>query len=112
MTDGAIAAEVGAGVLRWDVLAAIAGMALATYLTRAGGYVVFRALKPPPAMREFLGYVPGALFVSYVVPALATGGVPQWAGAAATLLLMVTTRQVSLAILGGTAVAWMVWGLG
>lgn len=91
------------------VLLAIVGMTLATYLTRAGGYLVFRSVKPPPAVRDALGYIPGALFVSYVVPALVAGGVPQWAGAAATAVLMLATRQLSVAILGGTAVAWLVW---
>ena len=94
------------------VLLAIAGMSLATYLTRAGGYVVFRTLRPPPAVREMLGYIPGALFVSYVVPALAAGGAQQWVGAAATAALMLATRQLAVAILGGTAAAWLVWSLG
>lgn len=93
------------------VLLAIVGMTLATYLTRAGGYLVFRSIKPPPVVRDALGYIPGALFVSYVVPALAAGGGQQWAGAAATAALMLMTRQLSVAILGGTAVAWAVWSL-
>ena len=97
--------------LRWDVLAAIAGMTVVTFLTRAGGYLVFRTFKPTPAVRRVLGYIPGALFVSYVAPALAAGGPQQWVGAAVTLGLMLATRQVSLAILGGTAAAWAVWSL-
>ncbi len=91
------------------VLAAIAAMALATYVTRAGGYLLFRTFNPPPLMRAMLGYVPGTLFVSYVVPALATGGVQQWTGAAATLAVMLATRNLALAILGGTGAAWLVW---
>ena len=91
------------------VLAAIAGMAVATYVTRAGGYLLFRAMRPPQLVREMLGYIPGALFVSYVVPALATGGVQQWVGAVATLAIMLVTRKLAVAILGGTAAAWVVW---
>ena len=94
------------------VLAAIGAMALATYANRAGGYLLFRAFRPPPAVRAMLGYVPGALFVSYVVPALAAGGVQQWVGAAATVAAMAATRNLSLAILGGTGAAWAVWALG
>ena len=103
-----------AGLLSIDpyVLAAIAGMSIATYATRAGGYLLFRAMRPPPLVREMLGYIPGALFVSYVVPALASGGLQQWVGAAATLALMLATRQLALAILGGTAAAWVVWATG
>lgn len=98
--------------LRLDVLLAILGMTLATFLTRAGGYLVFRTFKPTPAVRGMLGYIPGALFVSYVVPALVAGGTQQWVGAVVTAGLMVATRQVSVAILGGTAAAWAVWSLG
>jgi uncharacterized membrane protein len=94
------------------VLLAIMGMALATYATRAGGYFLFRAIKPPAVVRELLTYIPGALFVSYVVPALAVGGVQQWVGAVVTVGLMVMTKQLAIAILGGTASAFAVWALG
>lgn len=94
------------------VLAAIAAMALATLLTRAGGYLLFRAFRPPPIVRAMLGYIPGTLFVSYVAPALATGGVQQWVGAAATVAVMLATRNLALAILGGTAAAGVVWAIG
>ena len=94
------------------VLAAIAAMALATYANRAGGYLVFRAFHPSPAVRAMLGYIPGTLFVSYVAPALANGGVQQWAGATATVAVMLATRNLALAILGGTAAAGVVWAAG
>jgi len=93
------------------VLAAIGAMALATYLTRAGGYWLFRVVRPPPLVRAMLGYIPGTLFVSYVVPALAAGGVQEWAGAAATAATMLATRNLALAILGGTSAAAAVWAL-
>ena len=91
------------------VLAAILAMAMATYATRAGGYVVFRLFKPSKTMRTMLGYVPGTLFAAYVSPALADGGLHQWIGAAATLAIMLATRQMAPAIFGGTAVAWAAW---
>jgi uncharacterized membrane protein len=93
----------------WTV-AAILGMALATYASRGGGYWLFRQIKPGPGTRSLLGYIPGTLFVSFVVPALAAGGWEQWVGAAATLAIM-GTGNLSLAILGGTAAAWAVWAL-
>lgn len=95
--------------MRPDILLAIAAMAVATYITRAGGYVLLRTLKPNASMRAGLGYIPGALFIAYVAPALARGGLPEWCGAAATVLTMVATRQMSVAILAGTAAAWLVW---
>lgn len=91
------------------VLMAILAMAIATYATRAGGYLLFRAVRPPPIVRDALSYVPGALFVSYVAPALADGGVQQWVGAAVTAGLMLATRQLAVAIIGGTAAAAVVW---
>ena len=94
------------------VLAAIAAMAAATFVNRAGGYLLFRAFSPPPAVRAMLGYVPGTLFVSYVAPALAAGGLQQWVGALATVAVMLATRNLALAILGGTAAAGMVWAAG
>ena len=87
-------------------------MALATYATRAGGYFVFRALRPPPLVRDMLAYVPGALFVSYIVPALASGGIQQWIGALATLAIMLATQKMAVAVLGGTAAAYAIWVLG
>jgi uncharacterized membrane protein len=92
-------------------LAAIIGMALATYLCRGGGYWLFRQIRPSRGARALLGYLPGALFVSYVAPALVAGGSLQWVGAAATLVIMWRSRNLSLAILGGTAAAWAVWSL-
>jgi len=94
------------------VLAAIVAMAAATFVTRAGGYLLFRAFSPPPLVRAMLGYIPGTLFVSYVAPALATGGVQQWVGALATAAVMLATRNLALAILGGTAAAGVVWAAG
>ncbi len=90
---------------------AIAAMALATYATRAGGYVLFRAVRPNDTVRLALSYIPGALFVAYVAPALAEGGWPEWGGALATVAVALATRQMSAAILAGTAVAWLIWAV-
>ena len=85
-------------------------MTAATYATRAGGYLLFRTMKPGARVRALLSYIPGTLFMAYVAPALAAGGLPQWGGAAAAAGIMLATRQQALAILGGTAVAWAIWG--
>ena len=99
-----------AGTDAWTV-AAIGAMALATLACKGGGYWLFRQIRPPDGVRAALGYVPGALFVSYVVPALAAGGVQEWIGAAATAGVMLASGNLSLAILGGTAAAWAAWSL-
>lgn len=87
-------------------LAAILGMALAAFACRAGGYWLFRRVRPSPLLRDLLAYIPGTLFVSYVVPALAGGGAQHWVGAAATIAIMAATRSMSWAIIVGTAAVW------
>ncbi len=84
-------------------------MTIATYVNRAGGYLLFQAFRPPEVVRAVLGYVPGTLFVSYVVPALVAGGAQQWAGALATAAAMAWSRNLSVAIVAGVAAAWVVW---
>ncbi|GAC1342915.1 MAG: hypothetical protein NVSMB18_17800 [Acetobacteraceae bacterium] len=91
------------------VLATILAMSVATYVTRAGGYLLFRTFRPGAGLRAMLGYIPGTLFIAYVAPALAAGRWPEWAGSAAAIGIMVVTREMSAAVLGGTAVAWLVW---
>ncbi len=90
-------------------LLAILGMALATYACRGGGYWLFSQFKPTPLLRSWLAYVPGTLFVSFVVPALVDGGVQTTVGAAATLATMLATRNLAFAVVAGTGAAWVVW---
>jgi len=90
-------------------LSAILLMAAATYLCRGGGYWLFRQISPTPLVRAILVYIPGTLFVSYVVPAVVAGGVQPLAGSVVTVGLMLVTRNMSIAIAGGVAAAWGVW---
>jgi uncharacterized membrane protein len=90
-------------------LAAIAGMAVVTFLCRGGGYWLFRQIRPTPFLRSVLGYIPGTLFVAYVTPSVLAGGVQALVGSAAALAAMLATRNLSWAIIAGTAGAWVVW---
>jgi uncharacterized membrane protein len=94
----------------WTV-AAIAGMGLATYAIRAGGYWLFSRIRPSAFLRAVLGYVPGTLFASFVLPALVNGGLQPTVGAVATLATMLWLRSLPVAMLAGTAAAWGVWAL-
>ena len=69
----------------WTLLA-ILGMAAGSFGCRAGGYWLFNRFNPSPAVRTVLSYVPGTLFVSYVVPSVAHGGPKEWIGAAVALV--------------------------
>jgi uncharacterized membrane protein len=90
-------------------LAAIVLMGLATYACRGGGYWLFRQISPSPLIRAILAYVPGTLFVSFVVPAVIHGGLQPAVGTVATLLVMIYVRNIGLAIAAGVLAAWGVW---
>ncbi|MDB5374106.1 MAG: AzlD protein [Belnapia sp.] len=92
--------------LRWDVLAAILGMALATYLCRAGGYAILRVVRPPPFVQAMLLHLPGAIFVAFLAPALANGGWAAWVAAAAALLAQVRLGKLAVSIVVGVGVLW------
>ena len=67
----------------WPNTVAIILMGIATYACRGGGYWLFRQIRPSPLIRAMLAYVPGTLFVSFVVPSLIQGGWQALAGGAA-----------------------------
>ena len=92
-------------------VAAIIGMALATYACRGGGYWLFRRIRPTPFLRAVMAHIPGTLFVSFTAPAVLGGGWQPVAGAAATLATMLATRNLLASILAGVAGAWVVWAL-
>ena len=98
-------------VVDHSTLAAIAVMALVTYGCRAAGVVLSRRLTLSPVMETVLGFLPGTLFVSYVVPMVVRGGPVQWAGAAITVAVMASTRSLAAAMAAGVAVAWLVWAI-
>lgn len=92
----------------WNLLAFVL-MGIATYACRGGGYWLFRQISPSPLLRAILAYVPGTLFVSFVVPAVIKGGLQPLVGAAVTVAVTLATRNVALSILAGVAGAWAVW---
>jgi uncharacterized membrane protein len=93
--------------LRWDVLAAIIGMALVTYLCRAGGYSVLRAVRPPPFVQAMLLHLPGCIFVAFLAPVLANAGWAAWAAAAVVLLVQARFGKLALSIVAGVATLWL-----
>lgn len=93
--------------LRLDVLLAILGMALATYLCRAGGYALFRALRPPRFVEVTLQHLPGPIFVAYVAPALAMQGLKGFVAAAIVVVAQAATRSLAVAIAVGVAAMWL-----
>ena len=88
---------------------AIFAMGLATYACRGGGYWLFRQVSPSPLIRAIMHYIPGTLFVSYVVPTVVQGGLQPALGSVATLLVMIYMRNLSLAIAVGVLACYGVW---
>ena len=102
--------------LRADVLATILGMAIVTYLCRAGGYAVLRAVRPPRFAEAMLRNLPGPLFVAYVAPAMAAQDIAAWGGALAVVAAQAATRNLAAAMAAGVAVVavlrWLAPGAG
>lgn len=93
--------------VRLDVLLTILGMALATYLCRAGGYALFRAFRPPRFVEVALQHLPGPIFMAYVAPALAAQGVKGFVAAAAVVAAQALTRNLAVAIGAGVGAMWL-----
>lgn len=94
-------------MLRWDVLAAILGMAVASYLCRAGGYAVLRVTRPPRFVQAMLQHLPGAIFIAFLAPALAQSGWTAWAAAAATIATQAAFGRLALSIAAGVGALWL-----
>ena len=56
--------------MRWDVTLAILAMGAVTYLCRAGGYAILRAVRTPPFLDALLRNLPAPLFAAYVALSL------------------------------------------
>lgn len=96
--------------LRWDVLAAIIGMALATYLCRAGGYALLRATRPPPFIERVLRHLPGCIFIAFLAPGLAKTGATAWVAAASVVATQAAFGRIALSILVGVSAMWLLAG--
>ena len=93
--------------MRPDALAAIVGMALVTYASRAGGVWLMSRVMPSPRVDAWLRQIPGAILVSLVVPAALASGP---AGALALVAAVAVARRggnVLLAMLAGVGVVWL-----
>jgi uncharacterized membrane protein len=87
-------------------VAAIVAMALATYLTRVGGYWLMGHVPMTLRVRRMLETLPGAIVVATIVPLVARAGAPGVIGIGATFAAMLLRRNEFLAVaVGLTAVA-------
>jgi uncharacterized membrane protein len=91
-----------------EVFLIILGMGLATYATRAGGLWLMGRVKLSPRVEAGLKNVPGAVFVSMIVPALFTGGPAETAAGVMTGLVAYRTRSLFLAMIAGVGLVWLI----
>ncbi len=87
--------------MRPDVMIAILAMAAAAFTCRAGGYFLMRFVALTPRIEAGLRMIPMALVASILAVAALKGGPPEWAGIAATLVIMAVTRSDLAAIMAG-----------
>lgn len=84
---------------------AIAGMALATLLTRVGGFWLMSHVTLSPRLERFLRHTAGGVLVAIVVAAAMKGDPAMWAGLATAIAVMLVLRKSMTAILIGMVIA-------
>ena len=95
------------------VLVAILGMALVTYLTRAGGVLLMGIVPVTARVEAFLRYLSSSVLVALVVPAVIESRDPAtFVAVAVTVLVMAVSRQLVAAMLVGVVAAALLrqWG--
>jgi uncharacterized membrane protein len=85
----------------------ILGMALVTYMTRAGGLWLMGRVASTPRVEAWLKHIPGAVLVSLVAPTALTSGPAESISVLATGLVAIRTRNFLLAIACGLACVWV-----
>lgn len=60
-------------------------MALATYLTRIGGYLILRNRKPGPRVSAIMDAAPGCVLISVIAPRFASGHLADMGALAITI---------------------------
>ena len=88
-------------------LVTILGMALVTYLTRAGGVWLMGLVTLSPRLEAWLRSIPGAVLVALVAPTVFASSLAETLAALATVLVALRTRNVLLALVIGVGVVWV-----
>jgi uncharacterized membrane protein len=90
-----------------QALVAILLMALVTYACRAGGYWLMGRVALSPRVEAGLAYLPGAVLISLVGPAMVDEGIPGVCAVAATAVTMRVSNNLLLAMLAGIGTIWL-----
>lgn len=90
-----------------SALLAIALMALVTYACRAGGYWLMGRVTMSRRVEVGLTYLPGAVLISLVAPAMVDEGAPGVVAVAMTAVAMRRTNNLLVAMVAGIGTVWL-----
>ena len=93
-------------------IAIIAAMAVAVYLSRAGGYWLIGRFTIGVRLRRILDALPGAIIVATVAPVLLHGGWAALSTVSVAAIVMIMVRNDFAAVLLGIAAAALVRAAG
>ncbi|RDJ23560.1 AzlD domain-containing protein [Bosea caraganae] len=96
----------------WGALAAIAAMAVATYLCRISGVVMMGFIPLTPHVRRGLAALPGSIVVATVLPLIERLGLAAALALLAAIGSMVLRRSELLALMVGMGVVSVARALG
>jgi uncharacterized membrane protein len=88
-------------------LLTILGMALVTYLTRAGGLWLMSFVTPSPRVEAWLRQIPGAVLVAIVAPTVLARSLAETLASLVTVLVVWRTKNVLVAMIMGVAAVWI-----
>ncbi len=104
------------------VLTTIILMALVTYATRLGGFLLLSRLNLTGRVEAWLRYIPGAVLFAIIAPTVVpanlmqagtgssgvlTGGIAEMLAAAVALLVAGRTKNLLLTMISGVLTVWM-----
>jgi uncharacterized membrane protein len=100
--------------IRPEVMVTIAGMALVTYATRAGGLALVSRVKLSRPVERWLNQLPGAVLMALIVPEVFKSGWPGLIAGLITAGVAVRSRNLLLAMLVGigaiVVIRWLIGG--
>ena len=83
------------------VVAVIAAMGVATYVTKAGGLWLLGTVDLSPRVEAGLEILPGAIIVSILAPELIGGTLATWLAAAVVLIVAWRTDSITVSLGAG-----------
>jgi branched-subunit amino acid transport protein len=90
-----------------ESLYAILGMALVTYMIRAGGFLLASRLPTTGFVANWMKHLPGAVLSALVAHAVLVGGLAEAIASAAVALIYLISRNLFAAMLGGVLAVYL-----